>query len=221
MKAGKSSETVEILPSRGDQVFRRLVGHVLGGNAADQLDELHLGRRIHEVDADEPLRPIGRRGQTRDRDRRGVGGEQRLRLEVRAHHREDAALDLLVLGSRLDHQVAVAECGEVRGGGDARERRLGVVGADLALLDEAPEASGDPVDAGPRPRLGDVVQEHIDSGEPTDLSDAGPHLAGPDHTDLSDIHHGRTCLGLAAPLRRRLSPHRHKTPSRPSWQAPR
>jgi hypothetical protein len=34
---------------------------VLGGDAADQLDELHHRHRVHEVDADEALGPVGLR----------------------------------------------------------------------------------------------------------------------------------------------------------------
>jgi hypothetical protein len=57
-----------------DHVARRLEGLLGGGDAADQLHELHHRHRVHEVDAQEFFGPVGARGQPRDGDRGGVGG---------------------------------------------------------------------------------------------------------------------------------------------------
>ncbi|WP_264830021.1 hypothetical protein, partial [Klebsiella aerogenes] len=43
------------LAELGDEALGRLVGRVLGRDAADQLHELHRRHRVHEVDADEAL----------------------------------------------------------------------------------------------------------------------------------------------------------------------
>ena len=59
MKAGKSSETVIVLSSVADEGLGGLEGLVLGGDAAHQLDQLHHRHRVHEMHADEALRPVG------------------------------------------------------------------------------------------------------------------------------------------------------------------
>ena len=108
MKAGKSSDDRDRLVERSRRTpWRPSKVCVVGGDAAHQFDQLHHRHRVHEMNADEALRPVGRGGEPGDRDRRGVGGEDRLRLQLRAELREDLALDALVLGRRLDDQVGV------------------------------------------------------------------------------------------------------------------
>jgi hypothetical protein len=58
---------------------------------------------------DELLGIGGRRGESGDRDRRGVGGHDCVRLQERAEQGENLALDLLVLRGRLDDEVATPE----------------------------------------------------------------------------------------------------------------
>ena len=144
MKAGKSSDIVAVLPSRGDERLGGLEGVVVGGDAADQLDELHARHRIHEMDADEALGMVGHRGEPGDRDRRGIGGDDRVGLEERAQAGENLALDLLVLGRRLDDQVAVGELVVAR---RATQMRSSVACApglvDLALGDLARQQAVD------------------------------------------------------------------------------
>ena len=95
------------LAERLDELPGAAEGHVLGGDAADHLDELHHRHRVHEVQADEALRPVGGGGKPRDGDRRGVGGDDGVRLEERTERHEDLALDRLVLGRGLDHEIGV------------------------------------------------------------------------------------------------------------------
>ena len=45
-----------------------LIGANVGGDAANDLDQLHQRHGIHEMQADKALRPVGRRGQTSDRN---------------------------------------------------------------------------------------------------------------------------------------------------------
>ncbi len=52
------------------------------------------------MNADELLGPVGRRREARDRQRRGVGGEDRVRLQRRAKLGVDLALDVFLLGRR-------------------------------------------------------------------------------------------------------------------------
>ena len=119
------------------------------------------------------LRPIRRGGKPRNRDRRRVGGEHRLRSQQGADHREDLALDLLVLGGRLDHQVAIAERREVWRRCDAVHRLGGGVVFDLPLLGKLAEARVDGIDASPGLGFRDVVQQDVDAGKGADLSDPG------------------------------------------------
>jgi hypothetical protein len=62
MKAGKSSATAMVLPSFLTNSRHARTSDRSVGDAADQLDQLHHRHRIHEMNADEALRPVGRRG---------------------------------------------------------------------------------------------------------------------------------------------------------------
>ena len=107
MKAGKSSETVDGLAELGDEFLGGFVGRVVGGDAADQLDELHHRHRVHEVDADEAFS-----GRSVAAASRVIEIEDVLVAIIASGRRdgqrlrEDLALHLLVLGRRLDDEVA-------------------------------------------------------------------------------------------------------------------
>src|SRR3546814_9017246 len=86
----------EAAPERLD----RGEGRVAGREAADQLDQPHHRHRVEEMDANEARR-IGRRlGKAGDRDRAGVGGEDRGVGKMLTDAGEDRALDFLALGDR-------------------------------------------------------------------------------------------------------------------------
>src|SRR5262249_49803242 len=76
------------------------------------------------MNADEPLRPGGRRSKPRDRDRGCIAADDGLRLEHWADGGKDAALHVLLLGRRLDDEVAVLEGVILLDRGDAFERGL-------------------------------------------------------------------------------------------------
>ena len=123
------------------------------------------------------------------------------RLERRAQRGEDFALDVLLLGRRLDHQIAIAELVERVGGRDALDRRLALFVADALAADLARQVAVD----GGNP-LGDavgddVVEQHVKAGQRADMGDAVAHLAGADHADLANGMRHRARL-LAAHLRR-------------------
>ena len=86
-----------------------VVGRRIGGDAPDDLHEIHQRHRVHEVQADESLRAIRGRRQPGDRDRGGVRREQGVGAEIRREAGEDGLLDRLVLGRRLDRQVGGAD----------------------------------------------------------------------------------------------------------------
>ena len=135
------------------------------------------------------LGPVGRGGQPRDRDRRGVGGDQRVGLQMRDQLLEDLALDLLVLGRRLDDDVAVAEQVVVGARRDALQRRVLVLGAEiLPLRDLARPGCGRSSLSAPWQRLGvDVDQLDVEAGERADMGDAAAHLPGADDADGSEL----------------------------------
>src|SRR5690606_13072554 len=102
-----------------------VVGGGRGGDAAHDLDQLHHRRRLHEMQADETVGPVGGRGQTSDRDRRGVGGQQGVGPEVGNQVGQNRLLDGLVLDRRLDDQIGLGRLGEGFGGPDQRQGGVG------------------------------------------------------------------------------------------------
>ncbi len=89
------------------------------------------------MNADEAFGPVGGGGKPRDRDRRGVGGDDGFGLQHRAEIVEDLALDLLLLDRALDHQVAIGKPFHRLGGDDPAERLLARVFGDDLLGDLA------------------------------------------------------------------------------------
>ena len=96
---------------------------------------------------------------------------------------EDLALDLFVLGSRLDHQIAVAELVESRGDVDALEDRLALRFVHLPPRHLARQVAIDGRERGVDALLGDVVEGDVQSRLSRDLGDAGAHLPGADDAD--------------------------------------
>jgi hypothetical protein len=115
---------------------------------------------------------------------------------------EDLALHRLVLGRRLDHDVAVAEgfVGERRP--DAIERRLAVGAGDGALRDLAGHVAADRGEPLLDLVLGDVVEAHLEPGERADMGDAVAHLSGADDADGLDLG---SCALRHSPAPRRAS----------------
>ena len=136
---------------------------------------------------------------------------------MRTDHAEDAALDLLVLGGCLDHEIAGFEVDEVGRGGDAGQGHLARGVLDLAFFDELGVAPGDPFDAGLGLRLRDIVEQDVEARQRADLGDSGAHLPGPDDANLRDVHCSHAWVWLAG---RRPVRGREKRPSRLFWQGP-
>ena len=184
----------EVLGARGDladlldHAEEHLVGRLVGGDAADELDELHHRHRVHEVEAHEPLRPVGAGGEPRDRDRRGVGGQDGVGAEVRHQRLEDLVLQRLLLGRRLDDEVAPPERREVALEVDAAEGGVAVGLGDLAAVNLAVQVAADDPGRGVERLVGDVVQDHVEAGEREDVGDAVAHLSGADDADALDFH---------------------------------
>ena len=166
-----------------------LVGRGRRGDAPDDLDQAHDRRRVHEMQADELLGPVGRGGQPRDRDRRSVRGQDGVRLQVRDQRLEDGLLDLFVLGGRLDDEIDVGDLRGVRRRGDARQGGLGVGLADGALGDLAGKVLLDLAQGGLEPLGAHVVQANLAAAQRAHMGDARSHLAGADDADGVDVAH--------------------------------
>ncbi len=77
--------------------------------SANDLEQRHDVRRHEEMQAEHAIRPFRLVGQRVDVERRGIAGENRVRLGDGVELSEDLALDVEVLEDRLDDDVGVAE----------------------------------------------------------------------------------------------------------------
>ena len=163
-------------------------GFLVRGDAADQFHQLHHRNRVHEVEAHELFGPVGAAGQTGDRDRRGVRGQDRGRLEMRQKVFEDGLLDGLALGRGFDHEVGGAQVGQLQRGLDAPQGGGLVLCADLAAADLAFHVL---VDQGHRlvqRVLRDIGHQHVIAGQRTDMGDAIAHLTRAHDADRLNVH---------------------------------
>ncbi len=160
-------------------------GFVAGLVAPDQFAELHHRDRREEVRADDPLRPLGDGGDLGDRDGGGVRGEHRVLADQLVEGAEDLVLDVELFEDGLDHDVGVGGAFQVGRGGDPAERRLGVLGGELALGDEPVEGGLDAVRPPRQGGVGDVAQDDVPARLGGDLSDSRTHESGSDDGELA------------------------------------
>ena len=122
----------------------------------------------------------------RHRQAAGVGGQERPGRGGGIEQPKCLALELQVLGDRLDHQVGGGQVFQPGLRPDAPQRRVAVGGRDLFLLDAPRQEAGHPA-----ARLVDrarqrVVQQHLDPRGGRDLDDARAHGAGAQHAEARD-----------------------------------
>src|ERR1019366_1664208 len=162
----------------------RLLG---GGHAADHLHQLHDLGRVEVVQAHELLRAACGGGLVDHGQRRGVGCEDRTRLEDLVDLAPHLELQRQALGDRLDHQVAVGQVAVVDGSLDARAHlaRLGLV--HLALLRRPRQLLLDLGDALLQSRLVELPQHHLIAGLGRHLGDAVAHQSRAQHSHLLDL----------------------------------
>ena len=116
---------------------------------------------------------------------------------------EDLALELLVLGRGLDHEVAVAKQLHALAGLDPAQRLRLVRLAQHLLLHLPAEEVVDPADRGVQRLARDVRQANLVARLGRHLGDAATHLPGADHADPPDLGDRRI---VALPLRRPPAP---------------
>ncbi len=102
---------------------------------------------------------------------------------------EQLALQLEVLGRRLDDEVAIAEVAEAAGALDAPRRRGRFLLAPATALRALAERGAQALDAGFQRLRDGVVQERLVAAQGGDLGDPGAHRAGADDADPLDRAH--------------------------------
>src|SRR5207244_7264722 len=185
------------------------------------LDQLHGVHRVEEVEADEARGPAGGGGQLGHGQRRGVGGEDRLRLHDLVEAPEVVPLHRQLLDDRLDDQVDVGEVVQVDRPAQALEQRAVVGRRQPAALDVLVELLLDP---GPlrveRPR-GGLRHDRVEAGAGCGLRDAEPHLTGAEDADAANLHRAENLLGgLATTLPVAASTNIRYPRRRAGWSCP-
>ena len=97
------------LAERGHQKFFEIIEDArLGVLACDQLDQMHVARRIEKMHAAKTVaQPFGKRLRQRiDRQSRRVAGKDRVLAQMRRDFFVEIGLPIHALGNRLDHDVA-------------------------------------------------------------------------------------------------------------------
>src|SRR3954454_1529412 len=107
------------------------------------------------------------------------------------------ALDLLVFGHGLNHQVALREQGETSAGADTVERRRPSGLGDFTLRNLVVQTVGH-VGSGPLQRLGaDVDQINVEARRGADMGNPAANLAGSNDADFPDGDRWCCCHDLA------------------------
>ena len=166
---------------------------VAGLLAENDLDQHHAVDRREEVDADEARLVLELGRQRRDRQRRGVGGKDRLVADHGLHLGDDVGLDLAVLEHRFDDQVAIGQRRVVRGRRDEGEEFVARRALHAALHDAVRQRLVQRRLALLGRLLVAIDQHHLQAGGGADLRDAGAHEAGADDADLLEVR--RRLLG--------------------------
>ena len=109
-------------------------------------------------------------------------------FRLRAEVGEDLALDVFLLGRRLDDEIAVAELVERVGRRDARERGLAVFLGDQLARDLPRQIAVDGREPGIDAVGRDVVEQNVHSGKRDHMRNAVTHLTGADDADLFDCN---------------------------------
>ncbi len=135
------------------------------------------------MQADEPLRAVGDRGQAGDRNRGGVRGHDGVGPRERGQGLEDRLLDLFVLGGRLDGEIGLSDDAKIGGEGDVAQRLVHRCLVDVIFGDLAGEVLLDVLQAGLEPVRGKVVDGDVVAVQCDDMSDPCAHLARADHPD--------------------------------------
>jgi len=171
-----------------DHGFAGLKRGFVCGDAPDQFDQLHHWHRVHEMKAHEFLGPVRAAGQTGDGNRRGVGGQDRIRFQMRNQVLKDRLFDGLAFGRGLDDQIALAQIGQRLGGRDPAERVDFLGRGDLFAGNLTVDVLFDLFQHAGQGLCRNVVDQHIISGQSHHMRNPAAHLACAHNTDCLDVH---------------------------------
>ena len=125
--------------------------------------------------------------EVRERDRRGVGRDCRVRSAVRLDPGVERLLEVKPLDDRLDDPVALGQPGQIVvdiAGLDQPGRAAPHEWSRIGLEHFLDRTARDRAAIGRVPH--DIKQQHRHPGIGHLRGDPGPHRAGPDHRDLAD-----------------------------------
>ena len=146
------------------------------------LHQRHLRHRIEVVQAGELRRALDVLAQFVQRDRRGIGGQQRIGLQSRLDGLVQLALGVRVLDDRLDHQVGLGDARALQVALEPRRHRR-----TLALVLDAPgEQRIGACQRGIDEALLAVLQRHLEPLVGRPGGDVAAHHAGTDHVHVPD-----------------------------------
>jgi hypothetical protein len=171
-----------------------LSGAVIGSfvvrrrQAAHDLHQLHQGNRIEEVQAAEPIRPLGARGEFGNAQRRRIGRKDALRSDDRIEGRVRGGLVVDVLDDGLDDQVARRHRHELGDAREVAERFVARLGRHLPLLDAAVQKLPNPAEPLVEGALIHLADDRLEARRGRHLRDPGAHQAASQHADCSDFH---------------------------------
>jgi len=175
--------------------INRSIGLVRGLQTSNQFHQRHHWHRVEEVHADHAIRALGRGRELGDRNRRGVAGQQRLRLGDGIELREDLELEIEILGRCLDDEVAVGQGAQIGRHRDFGHRFVFLAGAHLLFLDQTIQAAGNGSQSALQGGVGDIGHYHRVACDGEGLNDSVTHRACANDSNLADAH---TCCLLLA-----------------------
>lgn len=148
----------------------------------DDLHQRHLRDRVEIVQAGELRRALDVIAQFHQRDRRSVGGQQRVLLHLRFQRLVQRTLGLGVLDDGLDHQIGFGHAVAFQIGTQARGHGRALALVTHLLGEQRLRALHGRVDEA----LLTVLQGHVEALVGGPRGDVAAHHAGADHVHVTD-----------------------------------
>ncbi len=152
-----------------------------GGQPADDFHQGHQRGWVEEMHAHHLLRPLQARGQARDRQRRGIAGQNAVWGAERFELQQQGLLDLQVLDDGLDDQAGIGEGLDRLHWLQACSDSLASLGLQPAFFHQAPELTVDARHGLCRCTGAVVVELDRVPGLGRHLGDTGAHGTRADH----------------------------------------